>query len=106
MSSCLGQTVQRYNPAMSSNGQGTPESQQGLQSDCGAGGIGGGCSSAPPAPISSSVVTSSCTTPSTGSITSTVPSVIQSAHHHPPKGHRGHRRGHSYGGPISPPQQS
>lgn len=114
MSSRLGQTIQRYNAAMSSttSGQATPESQQGLQSDC----VGGG--SAPPASIISSILTSpaSCATPaSTGSITSTVASVInqQSGHttanyqHHPPyKGHRGHRRGHSYGGPISPPHQS
>lgn len=111
MSSRLGQTIQRYNAAMSS----TPESQQGLHSDSSSGG-----GSAPPAPVTSSIIppSSSCattTTTSAGSISSTVASVINSAHsnhphlyqHNPPyKGHRGHRRGHSYGGVISPPHQS
>ncbi|CAL8101280.1 unnamed protein product [Orchesella dallaii] len=105
MSSRLGQSIQRFNGTMSS-GHATPETQQGLQGE----GVGGG--SAPPASSTNNAgtttvntTTSSCATP-TGSITSTVASVIGAHHHHPYKGHRGHRRGHSYGGPISPPHQS
>src|SRR5437868_6903816 len=93
MSSRLGQTISRYNAALGHHQQqdgagGQPQGQVQASSDnsSGAGGGGGGNNSA------------------ANNETSTTAHAM--AHQPPPshyKGHRGHRRGHSYGGAVSPP---